>query len=112
MTQKKRIPPPSDVGADRRTITDALGRRIGHMWPEDFEAYLKASFGDGWIAAFARYAGMSRDTLDLYRKGQLPIPKHIAQLVLLTRWYDLNTPKHKVRRKVPLTTPWLTGEAP
>jgi len=110
MEKKKRIPPPSDVAADRRTIIDSFGRRIGHMWPEDLEAYLKATFGDGWIASFARYAGMSRDTLDLYRRGHLPIPKHIAQLVLLTRWYNLNTPKYKARRKVDLQTPWLDVE--
>jgi hypothetical protein len=107
MEKKKRIPPPSDVNADRRSIVDDMGRRIGHMWPEDFEAYLKATYGDGWIATFCRYAGMSRDTIDLYRKGTLPIPKHIAQLVLMIRWYDMNTPKMKVRRKVDLATPWL-----
>lgn len=107
MANKPRYIPPSDVAADRRSITDQFGRRIGHMWPEDLEAYLKASYGDGWIAKFSRYAGISRDTLDLYRKGTLPIPKPIAQLVLMIRWYAMNTPKEKKRRKVELETPWL-----
>lgn len=107
MANKPGYKAPSDVDADRREITDSLGRRIGHMWPEDFEAILKATFGDQWVPEFSRYAGMSRDTIQFYKKGVLPIPKHIAQLVHLTRWYKLNTPKLRVRRRVPMTAPWL-----
>ena len=107
MTKKPKYKAPSDVDADRREIVDSLGRRIGWMWPEDFEAYLTASFGKHWVAEFARYAGMSRDTIGFYKKGVLPIPKHIAQLVLMVRWYKMNTPKLRVRRKVELTAPWL-----
>ncbi len=107
MANKPKYKAPSDVDADRREIIDSQGRRIGWMWPEDFEAYLKASYGDHWVAGFSRYAGMSRDTIGLYKNGVLPIPKHIAQLVLMVRWYSMNTPKLRVRRKVDLVAPWL-----
>lgn len=104
---RKGYRPPADVAADRRFIIDQNHRRIGHMWPEDFEAKCKAAFGDGWIADFSRYAGLSRDTIDLYRRGELPIPKQTAQLVNLYRFYTMNKPKRIVDRCPPLETPWL-----
>lgn len=97
----------ADVGSDRREITDGSFRRIGHMWPEDFEALLKASFGHGWIAQFSRYAGMSRDTIDMYRKGKLPIPKHIAVLVILIRQHALTNSISRTNHFPEPDTPWL-----
>lgn len=99
--------PPADVAADRREFLDQNHRRIGHMWPEDFEAQLVAAFGHGWIADFSRYSGMSRDTIDLYRKGTQPIPKLVTQLVRHVRWYSMNQPKERVKRMPDLHTPWL-----
>lgn len=107
MANKPGYKPPSDVDADRREIRDSFNRRIGHMWPEDFEAILEATFGKRWIMHFARYAGMSRDTIGFYKRGVFPIPKYIAELVMLTRWYQMNTPKLRVRRRVPVEAPWL-----
>ena len=104
---RKGYRPPADVAADRRFIIDQNHRRIGHMWPEDFEAKLRAAFGRGWIADFSRYAGLSRDTIDLYRNGSLPIPKQTAQLVNLYRWYTMNRPKKLENRVSNLETPWL-----
>lgn len=64
--------------------TDAAGRRIGWMWPEDFSAMLSGVYGDRkWIANFSGMTGIARATVDRWRLGRLPIPKHIAQLVLL-----------------------------
>lgn len=105
MANRKGYKPPADVGSDRREIVDSDYRRIGHMWPEDFESILKAVYDRGWVAQFARYAGLSRDTIDLYRKGILPIPRHIAQLVTLMRWVDK---KRKKRTAFPcVDTFWL-----
>lgn len=105
MANRKGYKPPADVGSDRREIVDKDHRRIGHMWPEDFESILKAIYGFGWVATFARYAGLSRDTIDLYRKGSLPIPRHIAQLVTLLRWVDN---RRKKRSAFPSVDPfWL-----
>lgn len=111
MSNRKGYKPPADVDADRREILDQNQRRIGFMWPEDFEALNAASFGTGWIAKFSRYAGMSRDTVDLYRRGRLPIPKYIAQLVLHIRWEHMNRPKLRIKRKPDLDPYWL-GKKP
>lgn len=100
-------PSPADVSADRRSIKDQFGRRIGHMWPEDFEANLKAIYGDQWSSKFARYAGLSRDIIYLYRIGRMPIPKHIAQLVRLLRFYSTRRPWKLTERLDELEPDWL-----
>lgn len=83
MTNRPGYRPPAAVRADHREIIDSLDRRIGHMWPEDYEAILRTVFGKSWVKDFARYAGMSRDQVDKYRHGENPIPKIVALMVTM-----------------------------
>lgn len=62
--------------------TDKEGRRIGWLWPEDMEAILDSFYGERkWVLAFAAEFGFSRSTVDRWRDGTTPIPKHVAQIV-------------------------------
>ncbi len=62
---------------------DSKGRRIGWMWPEDFKLAIDGIWGyRQGIANFARYAGFSRTTIEQYCNGKLPVPKHVALLVM------------------------------
>jgi hypothetical protein len=72
------------VSSSRATYRDRDGRKIGHMWPEEFEALCASIWGtDGWIGDVARYAGLSRDMVDHYRHGRHAIPRYLAQLIRL-----------------------------
>ena len=63
--------------------TDAAGRRIGWMYPEEFEALVGAHYDErGWARRFAEDFDLSQPTVYRYRDGTLPIPKMIAALVL------------------------------
>lgn len=62
--------------------TDKDGRRIGWLWPEDMEAILESFYGERkWVNAFSQAFGFSRSTVDRWRDGTTPIPKHVAQIV-------------------------------
>jgi hypothetical protein len=62
--------------------TSEDGRRIGWIWPEDFEAILEARYGHRkWIKGFCEDFGYSRSTVDRWKLGQEPIPKHVAQIL-------------------------------
>ena len=82
---------------------DKEGRQIGWMWPEEFETMLESFYGyRKWINAFGHEYAIHRSTIDRWRHGKKPIPKHIAQIV-----YDLmELKKCEVKRK-PLAAPWL-----
>ncbi|QGH74987.1 hypothetical protein MAL1_00241 [Bacteriophage DSS3_MAL1] len=76
--------------------TDKEGRRIGWLWPEDFEAILESFYGERkWVNGFSQQFGFARSTVDRWRDGKTPIPKHVAHIVNM-----LGT--HKVRN-LPLT---------
>ncbi len=57
------------------------GRKIGYMWPEDFEVALTALYGKGWIQSFAAVSNLTETSIGRYKDGKQPIPKHIAALV-------------------------------
>jgi hypothetical protein len=82
---------------------DSMGRKIGWMWPEDFEAMLEAAYGDRrWVIKFCYEFGYSRATVDRYRTGALPIPKPVACAVHMLSAMRMN--------KVPfdgIEAPWL-----
>jgi hypothetical protein len=65
-------------------FVDKEGRKIGWMWPEDFDNFLISLHGDRARAVlFADEFGISRTTVDRWRKGATPIPKYIALLCQL-----------------------------
>lgn len=88
---------------DQWWLVDDSGRKIGWLWPEDFEAILESHFGPrAWVDSFALYAGIHRSQIDRYRHGKTPIPKHIS--VLVSQMASLRN------SGVPLTeiqAPWL-----
>lgn len=65
--------------------TDAEGREIGWLYPEDFVAILEAHYGVNksvsWVLSFAQANGLSRAQVDRYAKGKAPIPRYLANLV-------------------------------
>jgi hypothetical protein len=83
--------------------TDAKGRRIGWLYPEDMEAILESFYGPRkWVMAFADQFGFARSTVDRWRDGSTPIPKHVAQCIEMLSAFKV--------RNLPLTTveaPWL-----
>jgi hypothetical protein len=85
-------------------IRDFDGRRIGYMWPEEFEAYGVSLWGrERWIREMQNYMGLSVGTVGRYRHGIRPIPKHIAELLLLRHMF-----KTRQLKNLPvLKTPWL-----
>lgn len=88
------------------------GRRIGHMWPEVFEAYCEAEFGEYWIGKVAAYLGMSAAMVAHYKHGRRPIPKYIARLIYLRRQYNkVARQNRKNDAEMPLVTPWLDDES-
>jgi hypothetical protein len=64
--------------------TDSKGRRIGHMYPEDMLMIIDSIWGyRKGTGGFVRYSGMSVPQVGRYIRGEAPIPKHIALLLLL-----------------------------
>lgn len=62
--------------------TASDGRRIGWLWPEDFEVILESFYGERkWVNTFSAEFGFSRSTVDRWRDGTTPIPKNVAHLV-------------------------------
>lgn len=83
--------------------TDKEGRRIGWLYPEDFEAILESFYGPRkWVNQFSSDFGFSRSAVDRWRDASVPIPKHVAQIVNM-----IGT--HKVRGLplTPVEAPWL-----
>lgn len=63
--------------------TDAAGRRIGWLWPEDFETLMSTYYGEkAWVPLFCDEFDFAKPTVYRWRDGRVPIPKHIAHLVL------------------------------
>ncbi len=61
---------------------DPEGRRIGYMWPEDFESILTVYYGKTrWVAKFGHMADISRGQIGRYRTGIAPIPKPVAMMM-------------------------------
>lgn len=64
--------------------TDAAGRKIGYMYPEDFEALLAAHYDDkGWVRLFSEDFDISQPTIYRYRDGFTPIPKSVVCNVMM-----------------------------
>lgn len=61
---------------------DKNGRKIGWMWPEDFESLLLASYlrADG-LEVFMYDFGISKEDMDAWLSGEQPIPKWVARIV-------------------------------
>jgi hypothetical protein len=83
--------------------TDGEGRRIGWLWPEDMEAILESFYGPRkWVNEFAERFGFSRSTVDRWRDGSTPIPKHVAQCIEM-----LGTFKVRDIPFTPIKADWL-----
>lgn len=84
-------------------FTDEDGRRIGWLWPEDMEAILESFYGARkWVNAFAKEFGFARSTVDRWRDGSVPIPKHVAQIINM-----LGTLKVRGLPLAPIEADWL-----
>lgn len=84
-------------------LEDKEGRRIGWLWPEDMEAILESFFGERkWVNAFSTEFGFARSTVDRWRDGTTPIPKHVAQIINM-----LGTLKVRKLPLTPVEAPWL-----
>jgi hypothetical protein len=88
---------------------DSDGRRIGWMWPEDFEVILDSIYSaPRWNHAFADDFGYARTTVDRWRDGTNPIPKSVAQIVnILNRTQKHEKGETKVLHKLPIEADWL-----
>lgn len=76
-------------------FVDSRGRRIGYMWPEDMLAILESIWGARQgINNFARYVGMHKVAVSRWTRGENPIPKHIALLVLSMQKIMLDEKAH------------------
>lgn len=82
------------------------GRRIGWLWPEDLEAILEIHYGKRkWVNGFAEDFGLSRSTVDRWREGKVPIPKHVAQIVTM-----MASLKSRDIPMSPIEAAWLPSE--
>jgi len=64
--------------------TDVRGRKIGWLWPEDLLAIIDSIWGKRkGIGGFARYAGLHRNTVERWCRGENPVPREIALLIEL-----------------------------
>lgn len=79
------------------------GRKIGYLWPEDFEAILESFYGARkWVNKFSDDFNYHRSTVDRWRKGTTPIPKHVAMEVSM-----LNSLKLRGVALTPVDAEWL-----
>lgn len=84
-------------------FVDAKGRRIGWLFPEDFESILESVYGARlWMKAFAADYGFTYTTILRWKDGTAPIPKHVAQIVSMR-----NSMKLRGVALHPLEAPWL-----
>ncbi len=85
---------------------DKEGRRIGYLYPEDMEAILESFYGERkWVNTFSEKFGFSRSTVDRWRDGSNPIPKHVAMIINMIGTHNV--------RGLPLDdidASWLPGE--
>jgi hypothetical protein len=94
---------------------DSQERKIGYLWPEDMRAVLESIWGRRQgIKNFARYAGLNITTVEKYCNGKVPVPKHIALLVLNMQELFLERGAHLKAhpwRSIPtVDAPWLPEE--
>lgn len=92
----------------RKRIVDRDGRHIGHMWPEDFEAFGKSLWGSSWRRDFARYAGVTLRRVDAWASGAAHVPRYAALLMWLAYHYVKETPG--ARKPLDIPTPWLEDD--
>ena len=63
-------------------MVDAKGRKIGWLFPEDFESILESVYGPRlWMKAFAEDYGFTYTTILRWKDGTNAIPKSVAQIV-------------------------------
>jgi hypothetical protein len=82
---------------------DSAGRRIGWLWPEDMESILESFYGERkWVNKFSKSFGFARSTVDRWKEGHTPIPKHVAQIINM-----LGTLKVRGLPMTDVEAPWL-----
>lgn len=82
---------------------DQQGRRIGWLWPEDMASILESFYGERkWVNQFSKDFGFARSTVDRWKEGLTPIPKHVAQTINM-----LGTLKVRGLPMTPVEAAWL-----
>ena len=82
---------------------DSEGRRIGWMYPEDLVSILESFYGERrWVNAFSHEFGFARSTVDRWKEGETPIPKHVAHIIQM-----MGTLKVRNIPLSPIDAPWL-----
>lgn len=88
---------------DEWWYTDKTGARVGWLWAEDMSSILESYYGDRkWVKQFCKDYGFARSTVDRWKDGSTPIPKHVAQIVNM-----LGTFKVRGIPLAPIEAPWL-----
>ena len=88
---------------DEWWIVDSTGRRIGWLYPEDMAVILESFYGHRkWVNQFAADYGFSRSSVDRWKDGRTPIPKHVAMILNM-----LSTLKVRKIPMSPIEAPWL-----
>lgn len=93
-------------------FVDRSGRKIGYMWPEDFRSIIDSIWGHKQsVPMFAQYAGFTTKTVYDWCRGDVAIPKDVAQLVTCMQVIILDRGAHKKaypwRDLPPLEADWL-----
>lgn len=58
---------------------DEEGRKIGWLWPEEFDAICTSIWGKYYPKLMAADIGVRRGTIDEWKHGRSPIPKLVAE---------------------------------
>lgn len=100
---------PSRQKTARNHIIDGDGRKIGHMWPEDFIAMAETMWGKyKWRGEYARFAGVGIRTVHNFTSGLQPIPRVHAQLMTYRYHYYITRGRAYPNNEAPWLAPdWV-----